>query len=71
MSKKNPKNICPECGGRLLIEAIGNYGDVYRMKADEEMSKTRIRRHIYETSGDFLIYCEDCGNSVDASDYGY
>ena len=68
---KNPKNICPECGGKLLIEAIGNYGDVCYMKQDGTESKTRIRRYIYEHSGDFMIYCESCGNSVDSSKYGY
>ena len=65
------KNICPKCGGKLLIEAVGNYGDVYRMKKNGEMSKVRVRRFIYECSGDYMIYCEDCGNTVDAKDYGF
>ena len=68
---KKVKNKCPECGGCLLIEAIGNYGDVYRMKANGEMSKKRIKRCIYETSGDYMIYCENCGNTVDPREYGY
>lgn len=68
---REAKNICQECGGKLLIEAVGNYGDVYRMKKNGEMSKVRIRRCIYETSGDYMIYCEKCGNSVDVKDYGF
>lgn len=56
----NAKNICPECGGRLLIEAVGNYGDVFRMKRNGEMYKRPIRRYIYEYSGDFMVYCENC-----------
>ena len=65
------KNVCPVCGGKLLIEAVGNYGDVYRMKKNGEMSTKRIRRCVYETSGDYMVYCEDCGNSVPASEYGF
>ena len=68
---KSPKNICPECGGKLLIEAVGNYGDVYRMKENGEMSKKRIRRRIYENSGDYMIYCEECGSTVDPQKYGF
>ena len=68
---KEVKNICPECGGKLLIEAVGNYGDVFRMKKNGEMSRKRIRRHIYETSGDFMVYCEDCGNSLNPQEYGF
>ena len=67
----NAKNICPECGGKLLIEALGTYGDVYRMNKNGDMSKARVKRVIYESSGDFLIYCEDCGNAVDEKGYGF
>lgn len=68
---KEARNICPKCGGRLLIEAIGNYGDVYRMKADGEMSKVRLRRTIYAGTDSYLIYCEDCRETFDIEDYGY
>ena len=53
---ENDKNICPVCGGKLLIEAVGNYGDVYRMKKNGKMSKTRLRRFIYENSGEYMVY---------------
>ena len=43
---KEVKNICQKCEGKLLIEAVGNYGDVFRMKKNGEMSRKRIRRHI-------------------------
>ena len=65
------KNICQHCGGKLLIEAIGSYGDVYRMLQNGEVSRRRIKRYTYEHSGDYMIYCEKCGNSVDPGQYGY
>ena len=69
MSEK--RNICPECGGRLLIEAVGAYGDVYRMRANGEMGKVRLRRTIYETTGEYLIYCEKCGKNYSTEKYGF
>ena len=65
------KNICPDCGGKLLIEAIGNYGDIYRMRADGEMSKRRMKRVVYEGTEQYMIYCERCRNTFDTSDYGF
>ena len=65
------RNICPKCGGKLLIEAIGNYGDIYRMRADGEMSKRRIKRVIYGGTGDYIIYCEQCSITFDTEDYGF
>ena len=69
MSEK--KNICPECGGRLLIEAVGTYGDVYRMKANGEMGKVRLRQSVYEATEGYLIYCEKCGRNFPAEEYGF
>lgn len=58
------KNRCKYCGGKLVIEFIGNYGSVYELKKDGEPSKRRKRRILYdESNGDYMIYCWDCGRS--------
>ena len=52
---------CLYCGGRMVIEYFGSYGNVYPLKKDGEPGKKRIRRFLYEESGDYpLIYCLDC-----------
>ena len=65
------KNICPECGGRLLIETVGTYGDIYRMQTNGEIGKVRLRRTMYESTGEHLIYCEKCGKNFPAEEYGF
>ena len=66
----NAKNICKKCGGKLVIEFIGNYGAVYPLKANGQPAKQRIRRIIYEESGDYpLIYCRECGMTVDPEEF--
>jgi len=58
---KKAKNICPYCGGQLVMEFIGSYGSVYNLKKDGEPSKKRRKRILYdESNGDFLIYCWNC-----------
>ena len=62
MSKQEPKNICKKCGGKLVIEFIGTYGTVYPLKKDGEPGKNKIKRVLYEeSSGDYIIYCSNCG----------
>jgi hypothetical protein len=53
---------CPHCGGLMVIECIGNYGNVYPLKKNGDPGKKRIRRIIYEEDGmeDTMIYCWDC-----------
>lgn len=53
---------CPYCGGRMVIEYIGNYGNIYPLKKNGEPGKKRIKRILYEESGmeDAMIYCLDC-----------
>lgn len=65
------KNKCTKCGGSLLIEAVGKYGDVYRLKRDGKIGETRIRTHKYEHTGEYLVYCCRCGQTYNAHDYGY
>ena len=61
------KNICRFCGGRLVKEYIGNYGDVYYLKENGEPTKKRLKRYIYEHGGEdeAMIYCLACGRTQD------
>ena len=59
------KNVCPECGGQLVCEYIGSYGDVFLLDKNGEPYKRRLRRMIYEHDGDEpMIYCKDCGHGI-------
>lgn len=52
---------CKRCGGRIVIEYLGQYGDIYLMKANGEPSSTRIKRIKYGGDDyDPLVYCIDC-----------
>ena len=55
-------NKCPYCGGKLVIECVGCYGDVFMLKKNGEPSKKRIKRFIYEHYGmdNAMIYCWNC-----------
>ena len=60
------KNKCPKCGGRLVAEYIGSYGDVYVLKKNGKPYKRKMKRFIYENDGqEPMVYCLDCGNSVE------
>ena len=61
------KNICPKCGGPLVIEYFGSYGSVYKINRDGTESKRRLRRIMYEESGgDAIIYCDKCKEELNA-----
>lgn len=52
---------CPYCGGRMVAEFIGNYGDAMFIKKDGTVSRQRARRFMYEHNGDFpMVYCWNC-----------
>lgn len=56
------KNICKHCGGRMVVEFIGNYGSIYPMLKNGKPGRRRIRRVLYEESGsDMMVYCSKCG----------
>lgn len=60
------KNKCPKCGGRLVAEYIGSYGDVFLLNSKGEPYKYRLKRHIYEHDGcPPMIYCIDCGRAYE------
>ena len=56
---------CPLCGGTLVIEFIGTYGDIYKLGKNLQETKTRIKHRKYEHSGDTMIYCFDCGTGFE------
>ena len=62
MSDKNC--ICPKCGGNLVIEYIGNYGIIYNINKNGSIGR-RKKRIMYESSGDYMVYCESCGTGYD------
>lgn len=55
-------NRCPYCGGQIVVEYIGTYGDVYVVGKNGKPRNKRIRRFIYEHYGeeDKIVYCWDC-----------
>lgn len=60
---------CPYCGGRVVIEYLGSYGNVYPLKKNGEPGTKRIRRFLYEESRDApLIYCWDCRKMVEGKE---
>jgi len=56
---------CPVCGGRVVAEYIGSYGDVYLIGKNGQPRKRRMKRYVYETDGNEpMIYCKDCGFGI-------
>ena len=63
------KNKCPKCGGRLVAEFIGNYGDIFLLNKDGSGKTRRMKRMIYEHDGDPpMIYCIDCGEGYERTE---
>lgn len=61
--KKTTK--CPTCGGHLVYEECGTYGDCFKInKRTGKVSKERFRRVHYE-HGDSMLYCLKCGSNFD------
>ena len=64
------KNKCQKCGGRLVAEYIGSYGDVFLLNSKGEPCKSRLKRHIYEHDGELpMIYCNDCRSGYEKCGY--
>lgn len=55
------KNICKHCGGSLVIEYFGEYGDIYKLKKNGEECKKRLKRVVYGSNDENMIYCIKCG----------
>ena len=59
-------NKCPDCGGQIVAEYIGSYGDVYIIGKNGVPHKRRLKRFIYESNGDKpMIYCFNCGKGIE------
>lgn len=60
-------NRCPHCGGQLVVEYIGSYGDVFMLGKNGEPNKKRIKRFIYEHYGEDgkMVYCWNCRKMPD------
>lgn len=58
------KCVCPKCGGDLIIEYTGSYGTMYHIKRDGTTGR-RLRSAKYEHSGDYMVYCSQCGTGLD------
>jgi len=56
--------ICEECGGRIVAEAVGQYGTIYYLRKDGTIGRM-LRRVKYEHTGQWLYYCPDCGENYD------
>lgn len=60
--------VCPFCGGRIVAEFSGNYGDAFYINKNGTVSRRRARRFMYELDNDSpQVYCMDCRR--DPADY--
>ena len=51
---------CPKCGGSLIFEAIGLYGDCFKVnKRTGKVCEKRYKRYHYEHE-DYMLYCLSC-----------
>lgn len=64
----NAKNICPQCGGQIVAEAVGNYGTVFYLRKDGSIGR-KLRTVRYEHSGDWMYYCTKCGKNFEEKDF--
>lgn len=58
------KVVCPKCGGNLVYEAIGSYGQLYHVCKNGKIGR-QLKVIKYEGSGDAMLYCLDCGTNYD------
>jgi hypothetical protein len=56
--------VCPECGGNLIYEAIGNYGTLYYVCKDGRIGR-KLKSIQYDYSGDAMVYCAECGSGYE------
>jgi hypothetical protein len=68
MKSSIDQSVCPHCGGRLVAEVYGTYGDVFLLNKNGSVSKRRLKRFIYDkdwSKDAIAIYCFDCRRSPD------
>ena len=56
--------VCTKCRGSLVIEYIGNYGTIYSLNQNGAIGR-KIKSIKYEGSGDYMVYCRQCGTGYD------
>ncbi len=56
--------VCLDCGASLVVEYIGSYGTVYRLRRDGTVG-ARMKSIKYEHSGDYMVYCPKCGHGFE------
>jgi len=54
------KCVCPQCGGSLLVEYTGTYGEIYYLRQDG-MKGRKLRSVKYPRHDDCEVYCCVCG----------
>lgn len=60
--------ICKKCGNSLVIEYDGSYGTIYHLKKDGTTGR-KLKTIKYEHSGDYMVYCPNCGTGYDGRFY--
>lgn len=56
---------CPICGGSLCFEAVGSYGDCFKIdKRTGRLCKKKFRR-VHYAHGDFMVYCLSCSHNFE------
>ena len=53
------KIVCPECGGELVYEVLGQYGIIRKVNPDGLIQK-RQKKVDYGSTDDVLLYCPIC-----------
>ena len=58
------KGVCSKCNHNLVVEYVGNYGTIYYLRKDGSEGH-KIKSIKYEFSGNYFVYCPNCGESYD------
>ena len=62
------KVVCPECGGRLTLEILCQYGIRQKVKPDGTLCKRTRRKDHGSMEFDYL-FCEACGWAADEEEF--
>ena len=61
------KNVCSKYGGKIVAEAIENYGTIFYLRKDGTIGR-KLKTIKYEHSGDWMFYCSNCGENYEERD---
>lgn len=56
---------CPKCGGGLSYEAIGSYGDIYKISQNTGIPTKKRERRVHYEHGDEMVYYLNCSENYD------